>query len=42
MVALLEALAPNEGYNLTSLASVRILRSDRPWRGRPCSTTPAS
>jgi AraC-like DNA-binding protein len=29
MVALLRALAPNEGYNLTALPSVRILRSDR-------------
>ncbi|WP_285642793.1 AraC family transcriptional regulator [Pseudomonas sp. NBRC 100443] len=35
MVALLEALAPNEGYNLTSLASVRILRSDRPLARTP-------
>lgn len=29
MVALLRALAPKEGYNLTALSSVRILRSDR-------------
>ncbi|WP_144640005.1 AraC family transcriptional regulator [Bordetella genomosp. 13] len=29
MVALLHALAPDEGYNLTALPSVRILRSDR-------------
>ncbi len=29
MVALLEALAPDEGYNLTALPSVRILRSNR-------------
>lgn len=29
MVALLHALAPEEGYNLTSLPSVRILRSNR-------------
>jgi AraC-like DNA-binding protein len=29
MVALLRALAPDEGYNLTTLPSVRILRSDR-------------
>ncbi len=28
-VALLRALAPDEGYNLTALPSVRILRSDR-------------
>jgi len=28
-VALLRALAPEEGYNLTALSSVRILRSDR-------------
>lgn len=28
-VALLRALAPHEGYNLTALPSVRILRSDR-------------
>ncbi|MFC0694385.1 AraC family transcriptional regulator [Paraburkholderia humisilvae] len=29
MVALLHALAPDEGYNLTALPSVRILRSNR-------------
>ncbi|SAL60215.1 AraC family transcriptional regulator [Caballeronia udeis] len=29
MVALLTALAPQEGYNLTALRNVRILRSDR-------------
>ena len=29
MVELLHALAPDEGYNLTALPSVRILRSDR-------------
>ncbi|VVD71397.1 AraC family transcriptional regulator [Pandoraea morbifera] len=29
MVALLEALAPEEGYNLTALPSVRVLRSNR-------------
>jgi AraC-like DNA-binding protein len=29
MVALLRALAPEEGYNLTTLSDVRILRSDR-------------
>lgn len=29
MVALLHALAPHEGYNLTALPSVRILRSNR-------------
>lgn len=29
MVALLRSLAPSEGYNLTALPSVRILRSDR-------------
>jgi AraC-like DNA-binding protein len=30
MIALLHALAPDEGYNLTALPSVRILRSNRP------------
>ena len=30
MVALLRALAPQEGYNLTALAGVRLLRSNRP------------
>jgi AraC-type transcriptional regulator N-terminus len=29
MIALLRALAPDEGYNLTALPSVRILRSNR-------------
>jgi len=29
LIALLHALAPNEGYNLTALPSVRILRSNR-------------
>ncbi|MGS0891301.1 AraC family transcriptional regulator N-terminal domain-containing protein [Burkholderia stagnalis] len=29
LVALLRALAPEEGYNLTALPSVRVLRSDR-------------
>ena len=29
MVQLLRALAPEEGYNLTALPGVRILRSDR-------------
>ncbi|WP_277185318.1 AraC family transcriptional regulator [Caballeronia sp. BR00000012568055] len=29
MISLLRALAPDEGYNLTALPSVRILRSDR-------------
>jgi AraC-like DNA-binding protein len=29
MVELLRALAPNEGYNLTAMPTVRILRSDR-------------
>jgi AraC-like DNA-binding protein len=29
MVELLRALAPNEGYNLTALPTVRVLRSDR-------------
>jgi AraC-like DNA-binding protein len=35
MVALLRALAPNEGYNLTALPSVRILRSNRPLSRTP-------
>ncbi|MCO7597454.1 MULTISPECIES: AraC family transcriptional regulator [Pseudomonas] len=35
MVALLEALAPSEGYNLTPLASVRLLRSNRPLARTP-------
>lgn len=35
MVALLSALAPDEGYNLTALPSVRILRSNRPLSRTP-------
>jgi AraC-like DNA-binding protein len=35
MVELLQALAPVEGYNLTALSSVRILRSDRALRRTP-------
>ncbi|WP_245392767.1 AraC family transcriptional regulator [Salinicola halimionae] len=35
MVALLRALAPDEGYNLTALPDVRILRSDRPLSRTP-------
>jgi AraC-like DNA-binding protein len=35
LVALLRALAPDEGYNLTALADVRILRSDRPLSRTP-------
>ncbi len=35
MVRLLEALAPDEGYNLTPLHDVRILRSDRPLSRTP-------
>jgi AraC-like DNA-binding protein len=35
MVSLLRALAPEEGYNLTALPSVRILRSDRPLSRTP-------
>lgn len=34
-VALLQALAPDEGYNLTALPSVRILRSNRPLSRAP-------
>ena len=34
-VTLLRALAPQEGYNLTALPSVRILRSDRPLARTP-------
>jgi hypothetical protein len=37
-IALLRALAPDEGYNLTALPSVRILRSNRPLRARRCCT----
>ncbi|MDW5375372.1 AraC family transcriptional regulator [Halomonas sp. HP20-15] len=35
MVTLLQALAPEEGYNLTALPDVRILRSDRPLSRTP-------
>ncbi|MCX4154023.1 MULTISPECIES: AraC family transcriptional regulator [Paraburkholderia] len=35
MIALLRALAPQEGYNLTALPSVRILRSNRPLSRTP-------
>jgi AraC-like DNA-binding protein len=35
MIALLKALAPDEGYNLTALPSVRILRSNRPLSRTP-------
>nr|WP_321956620.1 AraC family transcriptional regulator [Paraburkholderia bannensis] len=35
MIALLHALAPDEGYNLTALQSVRILRSNRPLSRTP-------
>jgi AraC-like DNA-binding protein len=35
MIALLRALAPEEGYNLTALPSVRILRSNRPLSRTP-------
>lgn len=35
MVALLERLAPNEGYNLTVLPDVRFLRSNRPLKSTP-------
>ncbi|MGK8208216.1 AraC family transcriptional regulator [Burkholderia cenocepacia] len=35
MIALLHALAPDEGYNLTALPSVRILRSNRPLARTP-------
>ena len=35
MVALLQGLAPNEGYNLTALPDVRILRSDHPLSRTP-------
>jgi hypothetical protein len=41
-IALLRALAPDEGYNLTALPSVRVLRSNRPLRARRCSTIRAS
>lgn len=35
MVSLLKALAPDEGYNLTALADVRFLRSNRPLSRTP-------
>ncbi|KFF48550.1 AraC family transcriptional regulator [Gammaproteobacteria bacterium MFB021] len=35
MVALLERLAPDEGYNLTALPDVRFLRSNRPLASTP-------
>ena len=35
MIPLLRALAPSEGYNLTALPGVRILRSDRPLSDTP-------
>lgn len=35
MVALLALLAPDEGYNLTSLDDVRFLRSNRPLKATP-------
>ena len=35
MVHLLRALAPKEGYNLTALPDVRVLRSDRPLSRTP-------
>lgn len=35
MVAMLERLAPREGYNLTALPDVRFLRSDRPLKAVP-------
>ncbi|WP_183733295.1 MULTISPECIES: AraC family transcriptional regulator [Paraburkholderia] len=35
MIALLHALAPDEGYNLTALPGVRILRSNRPLSRTP-------
>jgi hypothetical protein len=41
MVALLENLAPLEGYNLTALPDVRFLRSNRPLAARRCCTTRA-
>src|ERR1700759_915940 len=34
-IQLLRALAPEEGYNLTALPSVRILRSNRPLSRTP-------
>lgn len=35
MIALLRSLAPDEGYNLTALPSVRILRANRPLSRTP-------
>lgn len=35
LVTLLTELAPNEGYNLTALPDVRLLRSNRPMRDTP-------
>src|SRR6202046_5454853 len=35
LITLLRALAPDEGYNLTALPSVRILRSNRPLSRTP-------
>lgn len=35
MITLIKALAPQEGYNLTALSGVRILRSDRPLARTP-------
>ena len=35
LVSLLDRLAPLEGYNLTALAGVRLLRSNRPLRSTP-------
>ncbi|CAP40805.1 transcriptional regulator, AraC family [Bordetella petrii] len=35
MVALLERLAPCEGYNLTALPDIRLLRSNRPMKNVP-------
>ncbi len=35
MIGLVRALAPEEGYNLTALASVRVLRSDRSLTSTP-------
>lgn len=34
-ISLLETMAPDEGYNLTALPSVRLLRSDRPLARTP-------
>lgn len=35
MIALIKALATHEGYNLTALPGVRILRADRPLARTP-------